>query len=165
MKELVFEIRSNDSNAATVRANAIHCIETTETDFRVIAEPIEETRRDAQNRLMWLWNGQIGNELGHSPDYVHGETKLIVGVPMWLANEKLYKRTAFVCEVLSRVVEYRHKVAVAYDMLRTKNLSVKLFAEYLNAVDMHYAEKGLALLSPDELAVVALGDKFYRKTA
>lgn len=119
----------------------------------------EEGRRSAQNRLNWLWCGQIAQSQGVSPDYAHGWCKLDVGLPMQLADEKLHKRAAFVAEVLAHVPERKHKIAVVYDMLRSSDLSVKQFADYLTAVDQHFAAQGIVLLSPDDLRVTALMER------
>ena len=118
----------------------------------------DESRRGAQNRLAWLWNGQIGQAMGVSPDYAHGLCKLDVGLPLQLADEDLHKRAAFVAEVLSHVPKRNHKIAIAHDMLRSKDLTVRQFAVYLTAVDRHFAAQGIVLVSPDDLRATALYD-------
>jgi len=165
MKPGLFEVRANASNADTIRANAKAYIDAQEGDTQIIVEPLEENRRSRQNRLCWLWNGQIGQSMGVSPDYAHGMCKLDVGLPMWLADEKQHKRAAFVQEVLSHVPERKHKLAVAFDMLRSSDLTVKEFAAYLNAVDVYFAAQGIVLVSPDELRVAALDDRAQSKAA
>lgn len=118
--------------------------------------PQDETRRAKQNRLMWDWNGQLGKAMGVSPDYAHGLCKLEILLPYMLTEKNLHKRAAFVQEVLRHVILYKHKIMVAYDMVRSKDLSVKNFAAYLTAVDRHYASQGIVLISPDDLRAEAL---------
>jgi hypothetical protein len=105
---------------------------------------------------MWLWSGQIANETGSTPNYVHGMCKLDILLPMMLAGEALHTRAAFIETVLDHVPNRTHKIGVAFDMIRTRDLSVSQFAYYLTTLDRHYADQGIALLSPDDLRNQAL---------
>lgn len=136
--------------------NYIDSLHADNGDISVTVQMADESRRSQQNRLMWLWNGQIGQQMGVSPDYAHGLCKLDVLLPMALADESLHKRASFVHEVLSHVIKRSHKIAVAYDMLRSKDLSVKQFAAYLTAADRHFAAQGIVLVSPEDLRAEAL---------
>ena len=126
----------------------------------VVITPHNETRRDKQNRLMWMWNGQIAKAMGFSANYVHGMCKLDIGLPYMLTDEALHKRAMFVSEVLDHVIERDIKIGVSFDMIRTRDLSVEQFAHYLTLVDTGMAENGVVLTSPDDLRAEAL----YRST-
>lgn len=159
MKPRTFTIRGTENEQTAIRNNCMKFVDEANLEHGEIQVTIslhEENRRTAQNRLMWLFNGQIGQAIGESPDYAHGMSKLDVLLPMGLADETLHKRSAFVQEVLGHVVKRSHKIAVSYDMIRTKDLSVKQFAAYLNTVDQHYAKQGIVLVSPEDLRSQAL---------
>ena len=116
-----------------------------------------QQRKLAQNDLMWAWNNEIAKRTGQESKEVHGSTKFIILLPMYLSwGGAALKRGLFVQHVIDHVPKYEHKVAVAYDMVRTKNLSTKRMADYLSNMQKHYAEAGIVLQSNGDLEFKSL---------
>jgi hypothetical protein len=158
MNQGVFRVRGAVENNGPLQSATEYALKLLQEcgDVDIAISEHSETRRQSQNRLMWLWNGQIGQASGVSADYAHGMCKLDVLLPLALSGESTHKRASFVRDVVNQVIKREHKIAVAYDMMRTSDLTVKQFAHYLNSVDRHYARQGLALMSPDDLRIESL---------
>ena len=111
----------------------------------------ENTRSDAQNRLMWKWNGEIAQQTGNTSDWVHGESKMLLLNPelkVWGGKDA--KRAEFFDEMCEQLTDYKYKVFAAYDNIRTKTLGVKKMAWYLTTFERHYAMQGLSLTRTDD---------------
>lgn len=163
MKPRTFKIvGQSQRNACFDFIDALHA---EHGDIDVTVSVHEENRRSAQNRLNWLWCGQIGQSMGVSPDYAHGMSKLDILLPMSLADESLHKRAAFVKEILRHVRLRKHQIAVAHDMIRSRDLSVRQFAQYLTEFDQHYAAQGIVLVSPEDLRAQALYQQREKQAA
>lgn len=116
-----------------------------------------EQRRDAQNDLLWVWNNQKSSHSGMKPNFIHGLDKMQILLPMYKSwGGAALKRANFVQECIDHIPKFEHKVAVAYDMVRTKNLSVKRMAQYLSELQREAAEKGIQLESTADLEFKSL---------
>ena len=116
-----------------------------------------DERKLAQNNLMWAWNNEILKRLGGSAKFIHGERKLNVLLPMYKSwGGASLTRANFIQSVLDRVPLYEHKVGIAYDMVRTKNLSIKRMAEYLTEYKKEAALMGVELESNEDLEFKSL---------
>lgn len=82
-----------------------------------------------------------------------------------LTWESTQKRALFVDDVLSHVPERSVKIGVAYDMIRSKDISVKQFAEWLNIVQAMYVEQGLILECRNDVYDQAMGVKSEERKA
>lgn len=120
---------------------------------------LEESRRDAQNRLMWFWNKSVAETRQDvSTDWVHGFSKRRILQPLYLGwGGAAYRRGQFVQDVLDRIPRDEVKNAVAYDMVRTRKLTVKRFAEYLTSFEQFWTPQGVLLRTSDDLYYEAMG--------
>lgn len=111
-----------------------------------------EQRREAQNALMWQWNNQKAKASGERPEFVHGLDKLQILLPLYKSwGGRYLKRAMFIESVLDQLTKFETKVGVAYDMVRTRNLSIKKMAEYLTQVQQESARNGFSLESNKDL--------------
>jgi len=157
MKAQTFHLSSPERRANCIELlNGIEC----NGAWQVEISEFEQTRNDAQNRLMWHWAGEVSQHLGDTtPDFVHGSSKLKILQPMYLSwGGSAFKRGEFVQQVLDRISDYRIRVAVAYDMVRTRKLGVERFAEYLTAYEVCWADEGVRLTTGDDLYYAAMGE-------
>lgn len=129
------------------------------TRYQVEVREAKQDRNQAQNRLMWRWNGEIASETGTTADWVHGECKLMMLLPMRLTWDETHARALFEQDVLSNCATYKVKVGAAYDLVRSSDLGVGRFAEYLTVVQRHYASQGIVLTSGDDVAALAIEGK------
>ena len=113
--------------------------------WTVCLAPLDDDRSEAQNRLMWHWNREAAAQLNLSADWVHGESKMSVLLPLMKAwGGKHLERADHVSEILECLTSYKLKVSVSYDKLRTKkHLGVKHMTAYLNEYQRYYVDKGL----------------------
>jgi len=125
--------------------------------WRICFKKGAETRRAVQNRLLWVWNGAAGKAHGYSPDYAHAVAKFDILLPMMLSWEETHERAAFVSDVLEHVPARKHRLGVAHDMLRSSDLSVGRFAEWLSEYQRAEAEHGVHLTSSEDDLDKALG--------
>lgn len=132
-----------------------------ETVFVIRACEKKETRRDAQNKLMWHWNREIKEQYKISSKRAHGESKLDVLLPLmfqWGADDPaMMARAEFIQAVMDHIPDRRVKVGVAFDMVRSKDLTVSQFAEYLTEKERHWAQQGVRLTTSDDLYFQAMG--------
>ena len=96
------------------------------------------TRSGAQNKLLWMWNKIIGDEIGHNKDDMHD--KLV----RKLLGEVEY--TDFDGNITTRAIE-------------TKTLKVGEMKDYLEEVDRFVGEYGIVLPRPEDLWWKSLGYK------
>ena len=96
------------------------------------------TRSGAQNKLLWMWNKIIGDEIGHNKDDMHD--KLV----RKLLGEVEY--TDFDGNITTRAIE-------------TKTLKVAEMKDYLEEVDRFVGEYGIVLPRPEDLWWKSMGIK------
>ena len=96
------------------------------------------TRSGAQNKLLWMWNKIIGDEIGHNKDDMHD--KLV----RKLLGEVEY--TDFDGNITTRAIE-------------TKTLKVAEMKDYLEEVDRFVGEDGIVLPRPEDLWWKSMGIK------
>lgn len=124
--------------------------------YTVTIEAEEESRRKAQNDLMWAWNAEAAKAQGTNADYQHGEWKLSILLPMQKGWKRTARRAQRVQELLDDLPSYQLRVFAAYDMVRSKDLGVRHFAEALTAYQQFYAQQGIILMSRQDLIAEAL---------
>lgn len=113
---------------------------------------IDSDRSAAQNALCWSWNREIAKAEGHTQDWVHGETKMRLLLPLYKGwGSTYFERANFIEQIMERVPSHKHRIFVCYDSLRTRNLSIKKMAEYLTVMQRDAAERGIILESNEDL--------------
>ena len=107
---------------------------------KITVEDYTETRRDAQNRLLWRWHGEFCEFLYQS----RGE---LVRTEVW--HDKM------VPEYLpSQPVKIQGKWFTP--RVETKKLKVKEFAEFLTKYEVEAAIEGCVFTRPDDLYLKAV---------
>lgn len=149
----------SDFNLPHQRAAAYEYLAALEGDHYMIVRPLEEKRRDIQNKLMWHWNNEVSQFYKSSAKHIHGMTKLEVLFPLMHSWERHVNRVDFLSEIFSRVLDYRHKIGVAYDMIRTRDLTVKELTQYLNEFRMYWSDQGAVLTTSEDYYYEAMGYK------
>lgn len=123
------------------------------TSFLVTASEPETTRKSLQNRLMWRWNKDTGKHYGWSANYAHGWNKLNILLPLRLSWGSTYKRAMgerAVADALIQNVSYEWAVFNSIDNIRSKDLSVREFAEYLTQMQRYHGEHGCSLFTRED---------------
>lgn len=111
-----------------------------------------DERSAAQRALNWVWNTQIAKATANKPEWIHGYYKYNYLHPMYKAwGGKMLERAEFVDRVFDQVATYEVKIGVAFDMVRTRNLSIKRMAEYLTRMQQEAAKDGIILESNSDL--------------
>lgn len=111
-----------------------------------------DIRKKAQNDLMWVWNKQISEFTGSKIQFVHGLNKLQLLLPLYKSwGGKSRDRAHFIESVLDCVPNFNTKIGVAYDMIRTRDLSIPKMAAYLTGLRMEAADNGIVLESNSDL--------------
>ena len=96
------------------------------------------TRSGAQNKLLWMWNKIIGDEIGHNKDDMHDKlVRKLLGT---------VDSTDLDGNITSRAIE-------------TKKLKVAEMKDYLEEVDRFVAEFGIILPRPEDLWWKSMGIK------
>ena len=132
----------------------------------------EEDRRDVQNRLLHRWCGQIDKSEGHERGYTFGRTKLDLLLPMKLADDNEHERAVYEKGLIDGGVAFmlardesgklnarELRIEAAKDVIRSRDIRVRLFAEWLTAIQQQAAEQGVVLLSSEDERKEALYEK------
>ena len=124
--------------------------------YDVTIELHDEGRNAAQNSLMWAWNAEAAQIQGTNANWQHGEWKLQILLPLLKGWKTTAARAQQIQDVIDDIDSYKLKVFAAFDMVRTKDLGKKRFAEALTAYQQFYAEQGIILRSRQDLIAEAL---------
>jgi len=107
---------------------------------------------------MWHWCGEISDQYGESPDYVHGMTKLYVLLPLmftWGAdNAELMQESMYIQSLLMGVNDDESKMVWG-----AHSLNVSRFSEYLGAKEQYWTKNGIHLTNSDDRYFDAMGFK------
>ena len=124
-----------------------------ERTWNVIIEAENETRRTIQNRLLWRWHRQWAEHIGEQTKWAHGSTKLDLLLPLKLASDsaRTRKRAEFEASVLALVPDREIKIGVAYDLVRSREIPVRLFADWLTDYKRVALQQGCFLKSKQDL--------------
>jgi hypothetical protein len=123
-------------------------------------------RNSLQNRFMWHWTREISEQDEHkqTAKKIHALSKLEVLLPLYLSWDGKYHFQGAVaqdainsCNNTQKHDVYDIQTYVADRMLRTSNLTVKLFAEYLTCYEMHWVPLRYMLTTSDDLYFEAMG--------
>ena len=107
-------------------------------------------RTTEQNRLQRLWLNEIAEQLGdRTPEEVRGYCKLTMGVPI-LRAENVEFRERY--DEIIRPLTYEQKLAMMMEPLDlpvTRLMTTDQKTRYLDAIQRHFLELGVALTDPD----------------
>ncbi len=119
------------------------------------------SRRSIQNRLAHRWKAEIGNHMGMDLNDVWSMLKYDYLLPLKLSDEKEYERAVFEMQVIDAAVDMliirdetlskrELTLSVAFDTIRSNNISVKLFSQWLRVVRHAASEQGIYLTTRED---------------
>ena len=111
-------------------------------------------RSDAQNKLMWLWNTQVGKEYGDTKDGIHLDCKERFAVPILIRDDEAF------ADVWGEVENLRSpdiKRKFIDKCVSTSNFSTKQFTEYLKEYEHYWEANNIQLPHPEDIYYMALG--------
>ena len=114
----------------------------------------QDSRSVAQNRLMWMWLGEIEKVTGNNKDDLHFEFKKRFLIAIYERDDQQYAEMCHAIKALRNSQSEQYKV-VADGVIRetsTTKMNTKQFTEYLNHIHNYVlARLGIMLTIPDEL--------------
>ena len=122
--------------------------------LRVVIDQKQDDRSSAQNRLYWMWLGQIERKTGQHKDSLHFEFKKKYLIFIYKRDDQEF---AEMCDSISRVKqsepdEYKLIGEHVIKLTSTTKATVKQMTEYLNYVhDFAVTKLGIHLTVPDDL--------------
>ncbi len=114
----------------------------------------QDDRSAAQNRLYWMWLGQIEKRNGTHKDQLHFEFKKRFLIFIYRRDDQEFAETCKAIAMLKQneCEEYRVIAEQVIRLCSTTKLSVKQMTEYLNCVhDFTVTKLGIHLIVPDDL--------------
>lgn len=118
---------------------------------KVAISEVRSKRSDAQNRLLWLWNGEIQKHLRESFGQLASseEWHEILVAKLWPAEV--------------RPVELPDGTKYRVGRAKTRTFNIQQMTTYLELLDAYCAEHlGLLLPHPDELMMAIYGERRER---
>ena len=156
MQKAVFPINSHtdiDKAVNFIDSNYTKALEENKP-LRVVIDQKQEDRSTAQNRLYWMWLGQIEKKNGTHKDQLHFEFKKKFLVFIYRRDDQEFAETCKAIAMLKQneCEEYRVIAEQVIRLCSTTKLSVKQMTEYLNCVhDFTVTKLGIHLTVPDDL--------------
>ena len=122
--------------------------------WKVTVKPWKQTRKQRQRSLCNIWYSQIEQHLGETAGYAEAFCKLSWGLSISCRNDP-ERQEAFDAMLFGRFHE--DKIAIIrrqsdlFPVLRENGgLDTEEQAEYLNAIQINFAEQGLILSTPND---------------
>jgi hypothetical protein len=119
-------------------------------------------RSAAQNRLLWLWNTEVGNYLGMGKDEVHLMYKEKFAVPIFIRDSQSYAEMVEAVKQVRRQGMNQQADQLKKEIVRltsTSDFNVKQMAEFLTEIERHGRSIGAPLTTPEDIYLTAMGIK------
>jgi len=100
-------------------------------------EEYDPDRNLSQNGLMWIRNRRVSKETGKGINYVHAISKRDVLLPYMLGVERHHARAKMISDDIKGNAENLSLLKV-FDLVRSSDLSVAEFAEYMDMYQMYW---------------------------
>jgi len=155
-----FILGKNANNRQRTRDKLNESLDALDSDkiFTVQIHELNETRRDAQNKLMWAWTAECMEFYGEKKKIVmSGQNKRDVLIPLLLLDPDREAEAAMCVDALNRIEDDEKQCIIAGRLLRTSEMSVKEFAAYLTALQLYWGTQGLNLTSDSDYYTRAMG--------
>lgn len=156
MQKAVFPIQSHAD--ITKAINYMHTNYTQAINegkpLRVVIDQKQDDRSTAQNRLYWMWLGQIERKNGTDKDQLHYEFKKKFLIYIYRRDDQQF---AEMCHAIAKVKqsepdEYKAIGEQVIRLCSTTKATVKQMSEYLNYVhDFAVTQLNVFLTVPDDL--------------
>ena len=156
MQKAVFPIQSHSDITKAIsfmHTNYTKALEE-KKPLRVVIDQKQDDRSTAQNRLYWMWLGQIEKKNGTHKDQLHFEFKKKFLIFIYRRDDQEFAETCKAIAMLKQneCEEYRVIAEQVIRLCSTTKLSVKQMTEYLNCVhDFTVIQLGIHLTVPDDL--------------
>lgn len=112
----------------------------------------EQDRSGQQNKLSHAWYKEVASQLeGYTQEQVRAMSKLHCGVPIRRRDDDDW-RAAYDDVIKPLSYERKLNFIEKADYEVTRNFGVRQMTEYLEAMQQFWADAGVVLLFPDELA-------------
>jgi hypothetical protein len=106
----------------------------------------ERDRSSEQNKLMWLWASEAGDQLGNSPDEQQRKWKYDHGVPILCEDSAEFR--AF-CRLALGRLNYEERVLAMRYVPVTSEMKVRQMVRFLDAIWKECGEQRVKLTEPD----------------
>lgn len=105
-------------------------------------------RSGQQNRLQWLWAGEVAEQLGdRDAADVQAEWKLTIGVPILRGDSPAFRE---IYDASAKLLTYEQKIALMkIGFSVTSDMTVRQMVRYLDEVERQCLTMGLRLTAPD----------------
>lgn len=103
-------------------------------------------RSTEQNKLMWLWATEAGDQLGETPDEIQRRWKLNHGIPILCEDSADYRQF---CTLTLKRLSYVERVEAMRFVPVTSEMKVRQMVRFLDTIWRECAEQGIKLTDPD----------------
>lgn len=103
-------------------------------------------RSGEQNRLMWKWASEAGNQIGETPDEVQRRWKLHHGVPILREDSEEFRQ--FYDRAL-KSLPYELKLEAMRFVPVTSEMKVRQMVRFMDAIWKECGEQRIALTDPE----------------
>lgn len=103
-------------------------------------------RTAQQNKLMWRWASEAGDQIGETPDEVQRRWKLDHGLPILCVDSEDYRQ--FCRLTLGRLNRAQRLKAMEFTPV-TSEMNVKQMVRFMDTVERECVENGIQLTQPD----------------
>lgn len=103
-------------------------------------------RSGEQNRLMWKWASEAGNQIGETPDEVQRRWKLHHGVPILREDSEEFRQ--FYDRAL-KGLNYELKLEAMRFVPVTSEMKVRQMVRFMDSIWKECGEQRIALTDPD----------------
>jgi hypothetical protein len=132
----------------------------TKGKLSVTIQKHENSRTDAQRRLIWLWNSQIGDSLGWTKDEVHFFMKEKFSIPIFTRDNpgfSLMIDSVKQIKISGQLREYINIKAEVIKLVSTNDYNIRQGAEHLTDMERFAADKSITLTHPEDIYYRAMG--------
>ncbi|TCB50976.1 hypothetical protein E0H80_06310 [Acinetobacter sp. ANC 4779] len=156
MQKAVFPIQSHADITKAISFMHTHYTKALEENKPLVVriDQKQDDRSAGQNRLYWMWLGQIEKKTGQDKDSLHYEFKKRFLIFIYRRDDQEFEE---MCQSIAKVKlsePEEHKVIgkQVIKMTSTTKATVKQMTEYLNNVhDFTVMQLGIHLTVPDDL--------------
>lgn len=103
-------------------------------------------RSNDQNKLMWLWATEAGDQLGETADEIQRRWKLNHGVPILCEDSGEFRQF---CRLALGKLSYAERVEAMRYVPVTSEMKVRQMVRFLDAIARECGEQRIKLTDPD----------------
>lgn len=103
-------------------------------------------RSNEQNKLMWLWASEAGEQLGETSDEIQRRWKLNHGIPVLCEDSPEYRQF---CTLTLKRLSYADRVEAMRFVPVTSEMKVRQMVRFLDAIWRECSEMKIKLTDPD----------------